>query len=624
MPLCKHDTFCAFTNDPDHKNQYLHTCKYGEQCRSLHNAKHTEWFIHPCPFQDKCSLSNDVKHNLTFTHPEKPTFVAQLFKLVFDHDSGNGTLKLRCPHWGQCSLTNKVEHTTQFYHPCRYGDECRKYNDEAHCEDFFHPCKYGSKCTNQDPYHRFSCLHEDRSPVWMDCHNPTKPHVAQKPKNNGNSVSNSNSNSKSKTHTSTSNTASSGTSHGQYHSLAVNTSGEHVHHSGSLNMGHSISSTTTRHPYHSQYSNTSVPHNQQTSVHGITSSSYSNVAVSSPFNNSMYPPLSSMGGSATSPIPYHSQTPTFPNQQHFPQQQPHDTCNHQQGGQNNMYMSNNANYGMLTSNDGIPQPVIPPLIVMSYNVLADCYVSAERYSHIANINHLKWSNRKQKIFQALKDRPFDIIGLQEVDQSHKNDFADFATNNGYSIFISDKLPRKKDSVAIMFKINRFGQAIGSGGERIIEGYPEVFQYVVLRDLLSNSYLIVMNCHLTFQQDTITPRENQVKRMAEVLHSLHSQVSQQYATNRVSLILVGDFNTQPHETPVKFMESLNLKRAHQDRTGFWTFSTTYTKVCDYIMYFGNLKVTSSDPEPIFLPKSTIPNDEFGSDHIPITATFQMFN
>ena len=204
MPLCKNDEHCPFTNNSDHKNQYLHTCKYGDQCRSLHNTKHTEWFIHSCPFQGKCSLVNNFKHNITFKHPPQPStttkgIIERLIKLVFDEESGKGTLKLRCPYWDKCALTNQVEHLTQFYHPCRYGDQCRKQNDEDHCEDFFHPCKYGSKCTNYDPYHRYSVLHEDRSPELMECHKPAQvkkssniPSLKFKPTVNSNSNSNNN------------------------------------------------------------------------------------------------------------------------------------------------------------------------------------------------------------------------------------------------------------------------------------------------------------------------------------------------------------------------------------------------------------------------------------------------
>ncbi|KAF0978387.1 hypothetical protein FDP41_002902 [Naegleria fowleri] len=295
---------------------------------------------------------------------------------------------------------------------------------------------------------------------------------------------------------------------------------------------------------------------------------------------SMYPTsVTYTTGGSTSPV-YYSNFPTQPTSNYYAQNQVGGQNHHEYTGSiSRSTMMNNSNMvsptttTTMSTNHGVQ---LPTLVVMSFNVLADCYVSDERYEHISNKNFLKWQNRKSKIFHTLKDRPYDIIGIQEIDQNHKKEFSDFASNHGYTILIRDKLPRKKDSIAIMFKTSRFGQPIGQGSEQIIEGYPEVFQYVLLKDPLSNSLVIVMNCHLTFQRDAITPRENQVKRMVGVLKDLHSK-HKQYSTNRISVLLLGDFNTQPHESPVKFMENSMLQRAHQDRPDFWTFSTSHQGV-----------------------------------------------
>uniref|UniRef100_K3WTM6 Endonuclease/exonuclease/phosphatase domain-containing protein n=1 Tax=Globisporangium ultimum (strain ATCC 200006 / CBS 805.95 / DAOM BR144) TaxID=431595 RepID=K3WTM6_GLOUD len=95
------------------------------------------------------------------------------------------------------------------------------------------------------------------------------------------------------------------------------------------------------------------------------------------------------------------------------------------------------------------------LVVMTYNVLAQCYVKSSFFPYCKPAA-LRWKNRSQKlaeVFQSLPVQP-DVICLQEVDQ-YAEFWVGMMQKIGYSGLYKQKTAQKKDGVAVFWKHERF-------------------------------------------------------------------------------------------------------------------------------------------------------------------------
>ncbi|KAL9647967.1 hypothetical protein ABK040_016873 [Willaertia magna] len=597
---CRNSDFCSETHDPNHKNKYLHCCKHSSECRKLHIEKHTEWFVHPCPFKRNCTLLDDKYHNITFKHPKEPSLIAKLFFWFDGTTQSNDTVKIRCPHWDKCNKTNDQEHTDQFYHPCKYGLSCRYSSDKHHCTRFLHPCKYGDECYDKSTSHRFYFMHEDRKPEWLPCHGAKEEsNTINKISNNGSSYK-TNQNYSNNIHGSNSNT----TNVTQYQQ-PISSNNNYMHTNNSMannnyNLRNQNIYPTPQYPPHNgihQYYNNNNKGSNYMMISGNTNK-YNEIQRNDYFNNSNNGTAINQHYNHINNNPNTTTIASFPSN-HFTH--------------NNNFVNNNKMYNNINNT----------LLVCSFNILASAYASNERYTNIQNKNFLTWNHRGPLIFQTLSDRPYDIIALQEVDQKKEGIFYEFAKNNGYYIIYTEKKAPKKDGIVLLVKQQRFNKLSG-GEEQIIKEYPETYQYYILQDTFTHAVFIVMNCHLNFTPNEIKPREQQVQRMIHILISLAQQVAQK--TTNYSVLLMGDFNTLPNESPIKFIESekqLGLMKSHNDHN-FWSFCNTRSekKVVDYIWFNNRLKVLSCDPHPSTLPTTDIPNEYIGSDHLPLVTTFQI--
>ncbi|EFC38027.1 predicted protein [Naegleria gruberi] len=545
----------------------LTVCQYDENCYNLFDSNHTHYFIHTCPFGKDCSLLTNKKHNLTFKH--ETNFSKEIIRKAkhFFSDVSNviqgiddeQLVSLRCPNWENCKLTNDSNHNFQFYHPCKYGLNCKSLLDEnkefSHKFKFHHPCKYGEKCYNKERWHRYCFIHGSDEPVWKECHG-----VNEKKKKQIDSTNQSSSQKPAKNQTT------------------------YQAHYGNNQKGTS------------SVSNSHQQHHQQNQPPPIQ---YANPKILQPIAN-------------------------YPNQaiQNYPPQNFYNPQNsgkqfqhfHVSPVQNNQVIIGSRSENLPQTNLSFPPPTI---LVCSYNILAQCYISLSRYSNITNQKYLDWEIRKYKIFSVLKERRFDIIGLQEIDNQHASQIQFFLEQEGFSVYHSYKNYPKKDGLILAIRNTKF-EIFNKGEKTLVKEYPEVFQYVIARDRVKGRFFCIINCHLTFQPRDTGPREKQVN---EILNQIGKIADPQ----KTSIIWFGDFNTSPHEKPIQLIEaceSIPLQKSHDTVQEFWTCcgTTGRNSIVDYIWHSPSLQVKDSGPCLEFVPKSSIPDEDHGSDHLPLFAEF----
>ncbi|KAL9655355.1 hypothetical protein ABK040_011196 [Willaertia magna] len=297
------------------------------------------------------------------------------------------------------------------------------------------------------------------------------------------------------------------------------------------------------------------------------------------------------------------------------------------------FSKNNDNY--FVKNENICPFNTHLLTVCSFNILASVYAKEDRYSNIKNKTFLSWKHRQPLIFKTLSQslskktsQFFDIIGLQEVDKLKIKEFFNFANKNNYVLMYSERLLPKKDGIALLINKNRFN-ILDCGDKVLIKNYSEVAQYFILQEKFTKQIFIVINCHLTYEHNVIS-RENQVKSLLLMLKEL----KENFYNKEIKILIFGDFNTEPYESPIKLMENSHLKRTHhfemmttdnELKRFYWSFCSSNNnekKVVDYIWFEGLEEIYNNGDLSIGLRDESIPNEHFGSDHLPLVAQFKI--
>jgi len=528
-------------------------------CQSTNKDDHKEKFLHHCYYGKDCRLMGVGRHSELFIH--------------------------RCPYESGCTMKNNAYHTTTFEHPgilssvaslvrsffvedetegklqaslrCPLWDKCNKCRDKDHISQFYHPCCV-PHCKSTDENHlsqfKHQCWNGERCTNTSTKHKIKFLHGDNKPK--------------------------------LFPCL-------------SKEVDTPKTSITARYP--SASTEGTCCHKPMSS--NITNESANNT--SSPYVSSIYPgnytrPIHAQGNYNSSTTPYSTlYSPTSGM-----------STNERVAGTPSNYYVTIPNHGQdkystsMPSNSLVPKTQNNTVFVTTFNVLADAYAHPERYPSITDPYCLSWDSRKQNIFAYLK-KSFDIICLQEVDKLHKNDFIKELEKKGnyHTVFTEKKYP-KKDGLLMAFNKIRFKEQRRGEGD-VLAGYPETYQYVVLKDALTNKTCIVLNCHLTYQVGDTLPREKQVSNLLTIISKLKER-------ERAELLWCGDFNTTQTGKPIQLIEQspIGLQRTHSDENGFWSFCSSKgeNRLVDYIWFSKGLRLKEANTDHNKLPLQVIPNRE----------------
>lgn len=234
-----------------------------------------------------------------------------------------------------------------------------------------------------------------------------------------------------------------------------------------------------------------------------------------------------------------------------------------------------------------------------------------------------WSNRKDLVFNWIKNQDLDVIGFQEVLPHVKKDLINLLKN--YVILGTERDENLTDeSNIIAIKINRFSiinsETFWLSDTPCVRGsvgihtnsLPRVCTYTTLFDKINEKYLRIFNTHLDHMSQQV--RLDNIKPILSKIEKLYKNIP-------CPIVIMGDFNSTPNSaelnclinnSAVKIKDVSDLYNCEIDYT-FHNFNNKndFCKI-DYI-----LTSETVNCEKLYLGTDN-ENGIFLSDHYPVVA------
>ncbi|EGR29422.1 hypothetical protein IMG5_155710, partial [Ichthyophthirius multifiliis] len=275
--------------------------------------------------------------------------------------------------------------------------------------------------------------------------------------------------------------------------------------------------------------------------------------------------------------------------------------------------------------------------------------------------------KKTKKVDQIKKCDSDIVCLQEVDHFH--DFYNLEFDKmGYECIYVQKINREEGLLTI-FKKGIFTLAFQNEimfdlkiPLKLAKNHytrNNLCQFIQLRHNYSNKQILIANTHLYWD-----PRCEEVKflQASVILEYLSTQFS-----IKDNIFLCGDFNSMPSSNVIKFIEekkapnisrienifqkrvkmtdeviiydlfkqkaTINLKSSYSNYQGtaqhpdFTNYTQNFKGALDYILYNTSMedcRLIGIQPLPIneIQKELGLPNADYPSDHLPITAYYEI--
>lgn len=297
--------------------------------------------------------------------------------------------------------------------------------------------------------------------------------------------------------------------------------------------------------------------------------------------------------------------------------------------------------------------LLPSLKIVSYNILAQPWLSYERNPYVADFEKCtQWSYRwilLQKQFIKLSG---DVICLQEVEQkSYEEDLLPFFNRLGYK----GTMQRKWIGNAVFYRENMFQlHSIVERSRTIIVTLLNKGKAGQRSSTEEESLLTVANVHL--EGDPYRPQEKffQIRSLFKYLQRNIEKTGEKSVMDQ-HVVICGDFNcsddcgiykllttgklTQEDKDPVtntpytqqEFTHPYHMKSAYKQKTGSepeFTFyvATMKAEPLDFMFYsFNNIKVLevedpTADKEQYL--STYLPNAHHPSDHLPLAVVMEL--
>ncbi|KAL6929807.1 hypothetical protein ACO0SA_001211 [Hanseniaspora valbyensis] len=323
--------------------------------------------------------------------------------------------------------------------------------------------------------------------------------------------------------------------------------------------------------------------------------------------------------------------------------------------------------------------------LLSYNTLCQHYATPKMYRYTTKYD-LTWTHRLELLKAQIEEYQADVLCLQEVEaKTYEDVWEPMMTNKGYKgIFFAkgrartsaQKDAKKVDGCCLFYKKDEFELLYHKECEfgsiwmqntgfsktedffnRAI-GKDNVVIYCHMLHKKSQKKVWVCTTHLHWD-----PKFNDVKafQVGVLLHYLrqlmkdHGYNDQQIESNKVPVVVCGDFNSQRNSavyemfhdgsvnkdhfdvkgrdygflTETDFRHPFNFKSSYEDigELRFTNYTPSFVDVIDYIWYSpNNLRVRGllGDIDKEYTDKFIgFPNDKFPSDHIPLLSRFEFF-
>jgi CCR4-NOT transcription complex subunit 6 len=223
----------------------------------------------------------------------------------------------------------------------------------------------------------------------------------------------------------------------------------------------------------------------------------------------------------------------------------------------------------------------PTLKVVSYNVLADCYATKERYPYCPSWA-LEWEQRGPRLIEEILGYDADVVCLQEVQASHwETFFLPRMQQGGYEGFYLRKTKKadgddqgKMDGCATFYRRSRFrvverydieydefarvDSSSQPNQDRVSKG--NVAQVLTLEDLLRTrrDHVCVVNTHLFWDPARADVKLWQVHALLKALERDPSLPGRDDP-----LLICGDFNSMPGSPVYEYVTRNRVPFARDD-------------------------------------------------------------
>lgn len=265
--------------------------------------------------------------------------------------------------------------------------------------------------------------------------------------------------------------------------------------------------------------------------------------------------------------------------------------------------------------------------IMQWNTLCSKYSTKEAFPKVPD-DQLVWENRYKLQRELIRRENPDIIAMEEVDN-----YAEFEPKvlpvKYASVFIEK--PTGDMGICFAYKKLKFNLIKHSKEPLPEEGSKkassQIFGVYHLEHKQSQKEIVVIAVHLKAKAEFETKRVAQIKAVIEYIESNN--------LNEKEVVLLGDFNTEPHMDTIKTVESCNCgfksvfdyKNAKKDNYAEFTTmkqrEKLYKRVIDYIWYFGDMSVQSCRVANVDIDNDIgLPNGVFPSDHLYLIAEMEL--
>ena len=290
--------------------------------------------------------------------------------------------------------------------------------------------------------------------------------------------------------------------------------------------------------------------------------------------------------------------------------------------------------------------------LIQWNVLAsgEFFCNPSSFPHVDK-KFLTWDYRKNLFRNVIRKLNADIFCLEEVDnyESFQNEIFDDLLITYSSVFYSKNsggqgvaLFYKKDLFELLnsFKLHLKGD---DSEEKLTNQF---FSINFLKHRQLNKVFCVLITHLKAKKPFEEVRKNQIKHICKTVNEDKEFINLYKSFNCESIILCGDFNTEPECESIQYLKNFeftdaSLKKFNSAYNIFdkekddYLECTTFKireeeayRVIDYIFYAGKIKVnqiekipTKSSKEWEAIREIGLPSSFFPSDHHFIGANFE---
>jgi len=263
------------------------------------------------------------------------------------------------------------------------------------------------------------------------------------------------------------------------------------------------------------------------------------------------------------------------------------------------------------------------LTVIQWNILAISLSPPSAFPRVDE-DTLSVSTRLPLIIQYLSYPLIDVILLEEVDYSE-----DIINRmGGYWEWIYAKKGGGKDGCLIGVRKDTGWRVVhGEGGTHYYTGEGQtpinrLFLHAVIEHISTGTRVSLVNTHLKAKRENEHIRISESTQLAQFIKNITD------SGDRV--IVSGDFNSEPHEMPIKNIVDMGMRSIREGTKGQRFSTATYhnatdnaIREIDYIFYSkgivlregwwgSTLKIGYN-----YLPTRTMP-----SDHVPLYAIFEL--